>query len=168
MATPSTSKRKTAKRAAGKAKSATRKASLLEIGWREWALLPELSGEAARIKAKIDTGAKTSAIHAFRIREVKRAGRACAEFYLHPEQKRKKPEIFCSAPIKDRRLIRSSNGDVQERLVIEAILSMGGRAWRIDLSLANRDEMGFRLLIGRDALRKKVLIHPGKSFLLGK
>ncbi|MEO0880199.1 MAG: RimK/LysX family protein [Pseudomonadota bacterium] len=160
--------RSTSKSATSKSRASSRRTPPLEIGWREWAAFPELGGAASRTKAKIDTGAKTSAIHAFRVKEVVRDGVPYAEFFLHPAQKRKKPEIFCSAPIADRRLIRSSNGSVQERLVINTVLSMGARAWRIDLSLANRDEMGFRLLIGRDALRKKVIIHPGKSFLLGR
>ena len=90
-----------------------------------------------------------------------------ASFTLHPEQKKRKPEIACEALIADRRRIRSSNGQVEERLIIQTLLTMGGRQWPISLSLTNRDEMGYRLLIGRDALRKNVIIHPGKSFLLG-
>ena len=129
-------------------------------------MLPSLC--AARIKAKIDTGAKTSAIHAYRIKEVEKDGAPYVEFYLHPEQKRKTPEIFCVAPVMDKRLIRSSNGKTQERFIIKTVLAMGEREWPIALSLTNRDEMGFRLLIGRDALRKKVIIHPGKSYMLGK
>lgn len=129
-------------------------------------MLPALCD--ARIKAKIDTGAKTSAIHAFRIKEIEKGGVLHVEFYLHPEQKRKKPEIFCSTPVLDKRTIRSSNGETQERYIVETDLVMGERRWKIALSLTNRDEMGFRLLIGRDALRKQVIIHPGKSYMLGK
>ncbi len=152
--------------AKAKAKRRKKKSAPLEIGWREWAELPALSDR--RILAKMDTGAKTSAIHAYRIREVMRDGRLHAEFHIHPVQKKKRPEIFCSAPIHDRRLIRSSNGAIQERIVIVAVLRLGSREWPIDLSLANRDDMGFRLLIGRDALRKNVIIHPARSFLLGR
>ena len=129
-------------------------------------MLPELTD--ARIKAKIDTGAKTSAIHAFRIKEVEKDGAPHVEFYLHPQQKRKKPEVHCVAPVLDKRTIRSSNGETQERYIIETVLVMGERQWKIALSLTNRDEMGFRMLIGRDALRRKVIIHPGKSYMLGK
>jgi len=136
------------------------------IGWREWAGLPDLG--ALRIKAKIDTGAKTSAIHAFRVRTVKRDGVEYAEFFLHPEQKRKIPEIFCTAPVIGKRAIRSSNGRVEKRLIIRTRLRIGEREFPIDLSLANRDAMGFRLLLGRDAFRKKFIINPGASFVLGK
>jgi hypothetical protein len=137
----------------------------LEIGWREWVELPELCN--CRILAKIDTGAKTSAIHAFRLREVEKEGRPHVEFYLHPVRRRPRPEIFCTAPVHDQRAIRSSNGAVQIRFVILTKLRLGGRAWPIELSLASRDEMGFRLLVGRDALRKRAIIHPSRSFLLG-
>lgn len=129
-------------------------------------MLPELCD--ARIKAKIDTGAKTSAVHAFRIEEIEKDGLPHVKFYLHPQQKRKKPEVSCVAPVLDKRTIRSSNGETQERYIIETVLVMGERQWKIALSLTNRDEMGFRLLIGRDALRRKVIIHPGKSYMLGK
>ncbi len=120
-----------------------------------------------RINAKIDTGAKSSAIHAFRIKETTRDGAPHVEFFLHPEQKRKRPEVFCSAPILERRRIKSSNGAIEERILIETTFAMGGQAWPIALSLTNRDQMGFRLLIGRDALARRVLIHPGRKHLLG-
>ena len=134
------------------------------IGWREWADLPDF--DIRRINAKIDTGAKSSAIHAFRIRETVIDGTDHVEFYLHPVQRRKKPEVFCRAPVADRRIIRSSNGQEEERYVIETRLRLGGRLWKIDLTLTNRDAMGFRLLLGRDALRRKFLIDPGASYLL--
>lgn len=151
---------------ARKKKSTARKAAPLDIGWREWAQLPSLCEDP--ILAKIDTGAKTSAIHAFRIREVVRDGEAHVEFYLHPTQRERWPEVFCRAPIRDRRLIRSSDGVLQQRIVIVAALRLGTRRWPIELSLATRDAMGFRLLIGRDALRNRVIIHPARSFLLGR
>lgn len=138
----------------------------LEVGWREWAELPALCDR--RIQAKIDTGAKTSAIHAFRIREAEIDGRSFVQFYLHPVQRKRRPEFFCSAPVHDRRLFRSSNGVLQMRLVIMAVLRLGDREHPIDLSLTNRDDMEFRLLIGRDALRKNVIIHPARSFMLGR
>ncbi|GJL93164.1 ATP-dependent zinc protease family protein [Hyphococcus sp.] len=134
------------------------------IGWREWADLPDF--EVDRINAKIDTGAKSSAIHAFRIRETVLDGVEHVEFFLHPVQRRKKPEILCRAPLVDRRVIRSSNGQEEERYVIETHLRLGERVWKIDLTLTNRDAMGFRLLLGRDALRRKFYIDPGASYLL--
>lgn len=136
-----------------------------QIGWREWAGLPELGVE--KINAKIDTGAKSSALHAFRIKEIDVDGEPYVEFYVHPLQRRKKPELFCRAPVSDKRIIRSSNGQEEERFVIRTPLSLGGRLWKIDLTLTNRDSMGFRMLVGRDALRRKFIIDPGASYLLG-
>ncbi len=133
------------------------------IGWREWVDFPDF--EVENINAKIDTGAKSSAIHAFHIRETMIDGEEHVEFYLHPVQRRKYPEIFCRAPIADRRTIRSSNGQEEERYVIETRLRLGDRTWKIELTLTNRDAMGFRLLLGRDALRRKFLIDPGASYL---
>lgn len=146
--------------------SRNKKAPRLEIGWREWVELPALCDR--RILAKIDTGAKTSAIHAHRIRELVIDGRPHVEFYIHPVQKQRRPEVHCLAPIHDRRTIKSSNGAEQQRIVILAKLRLGKRERDIELSLANRDDMGFRLLLGRDALRKNVIIHPARSFLLGR
>ncbi|MGE0408931.1 MAG: ATP-dependent zinc protease [Amphiplicatus sp.] len=136
------------------------------IGWREWAAFPELGD--FRIKAKIDTGAKTSALHAFRIRATRRDGLDFAEFYVHPVQKRRQPELFCAAPIIDKRGIRSSNGVLEQRFIIRTTLRLGERAWPIEVSLTNRDAMGFRLLLGRDAFRKRYVIDPRASFLLGR
>ncbi len=136
------------------------------IGALEVVGLPGL--DVTSIHAKIDTGAKTSAIHAFRIREVEREGGAFVEFFLHPQRRRKTPEILCRAPIADKRIIRSSNGQEEERFVIRTDIRMGDDSWPIDLSLANRDAMGFRLLVGRDALIDRFLIDPGGAYLLGK
>ena len=147
------------------AKKSAKKQPRTVIGWCEWAAFPDLGVE--NINAKIDTGAKTSAIHAYRIKEVEIDGEPHAEFYLHPEQRRKKPEIFCRTPIIDRRLIRSSNGQEEERFVTQTRLRLGDHLWKIDLTLTNRDAMGFRLLIGRDALSRKFMIDPGASYLLG-
>lgn len=138
----------------------------LEIGWQEWARLPDFCKR--RIKAKIDTGAKTSALHAFRLREMTVDGAAVAEFYLHPAQRKSAPEYFCRAPIVDRRLIRSSNGAGETRLIVRTRLKLGCRIWPIEISLTNRDDMGYRLLIGRDALKRSVLVRPSRSFLLGR
>lgn len=136
------------------------------IGWREWAAFPDLNID--RINAKIDTGAKTSAIHAFRIKPLEVDNKPHVEFFLHPRRRRKKPEIYCCAPIAHRRLIRSSNGMEEERFVIKTRMSLGPKTWTIDLSLTNRDAMGFRLLVGRDALMGRFLIDPGTSYLQGR
>ena len=128
-------------------------------------MLPDLCD--ARINAKIDTGAKSSAIHAFRIREIDLDGVAGVEFFLHPIQRRRKPEVMCRAPILEKRVIRSSNGQEEERYVIATRMRLGPRFWKIDLTLTNRDAMGFRMLVGRDALRRKFLVDPGASYLTG-
>jgi hypothetical protein len=149
---------------AGVKKTKKKKATRSMVGWREWAALPDFG--VKRINAKIDTGAKTSALHAFRIREVVIGGEDHVEFFLHPVQRRRKPEVFCRAPVLGRRVVRSSNGQEEERYVIETRLCLGGKIWKIELTLTNRDAMGFRLLVGRDALRRRFVIDPGASYLL--
>lgn len=146
--------------------SAPRKNPAMMIGWREWAAFPDLG--VPRINAKIDTGAKTSAVHAFRIKEIQKDGVPHVEFYLHPKRRRKRPEIYCCEPIASRRVIRSSNGQAEERYVIQTRFQLGPRTWKIDLTLTNRDAMDFRLLVGRDALRRRVIINPGATYLLGE
>lgn len=135
----------------------------LTIGWREWVGLPELGVQ--RIKAKIDTGARTSAIHAWNIRRRQRNGQDWVSFELHPVQRDNRTIVMCHAPVSAVRHIRNSGGQVEERFVIETTLTLGSESWPIDLSLTNRDEMGFRMLLGRAAIRRRVLINPGRSFL---
>lgn len=136
------------------------------IGWREWAAFPDLGVD--RINAKIDTGARTSAIHAFRIREESIDGIPYVSFRLHPIQRRKTPDIFCSVPIADKRLVTSSNGQKQNRIVIKTPMTLGTRTWPIELTLTDRDEMTFRLLLGREALRNRFLIDASGSHRLGQ
>lgn len=138
----------------------------LDIGWREWVGLPELGVPA--IKAKIDTGARTSAIHAFGIEPFRSEGLDWVRFQIHPRQRSRRPTLTCEAPVHDHREIRSSNGQLQARYVIETKLEMGGAEWDLELSLANRDELGFRMLLGRQGLRRKVRIDPARSYVTGK
>lgn len=147
------------------AKRARKRAPLPVIGWREWVGLPGLGIE--QIKAKIDTGARTSAIHAFDIREFSERGAPHIVFNLHPEQRRRRPAIECRAPVHDQRLVTSSTGHRQERYVIRVHIRVGAMTWPIELTLADRDSMGFRMLLGRQALRSRFLINPGRSFLAG-
>lgn len=133
------------------------------VGWREWVALPEL--DVGRIKAKIDTGARTSSIHAWNIRLANGADGDWVSFDLHPVQRNNSEIVSCRARLADSREIRSSSGHVERRFVIETLLKLGENAWPIHLGLTNRDEMGFRLLLGRTALRKRVIINPGRSFL---
>jgi hypothetical protein len=139
--------------------------SKLIIGWREWATLPELGID--HIKAKIDTGAKTSAIHAYRVNKLLVDGAPWAEFRLHPVQKRKHPEIRCRAPIVDERPVKSSSGHAEVRYVVSTLLKLGPVVRRVELTLTNRDEMGFRMLIGRQALKKFFIVDSGLSYGLG-
>lgn len=132
------------------------------IGWREWVLLPDLLD--LPIKAKVDTGARTSSIHSFGTRMFVEQGAPWAEFLIHPVQRRRQPEVACVAPVVGERLVRSSNGEAARRLVIETRICIGELTWPIQLTLADRDAMGFRMLLGRQALRGRFLIDPSRSF----
>lgn len=136
------------------------------IGWREWLALPDFGIDA--IKAKIDTGARTSAIHAFQIRPFTERGVPWVSFVLRPKQRQRNPSIECRAPIVDERKIRSSNGKQERRYVIEAEACLGDISWPIELSLTNRDELGFRMLLGREAVRRHFLVNPDRSYLIGR
>lgn len=138
----------------------------LPIGWREWVGFPEFGDE--RIKAKIDTGARTSSIHAFRIRKIASASGPQVEFYLHPVQHRRHPEVRCIADLVDERVVKSSNGEGEMRYVIETPIRLGTDIWPVEFTLSNRDQMGFRLLIGRAAIRNKFIVDPGSSYKFGR
>ena len=132
------------------------------IGWREWVALPDLG--VPRIKAKIDTGARTSALHAFRLEEFLEGDTLWARFEIHPDQRSARNAIVVTTPVFEHRRIRSSNGVVQNRPVIRTTLEALGQPLTIDLTLTNRDEMGFRMLIGRAALRRRFLVDPTRSY----
>jgi hypothetical protein len=134
-------------------------------GWREWVTLSELGVD--KIKAKVDTGARTSALHAWHIHEVERNGEPWARFCVHPNQRTMIGEVWCEAPIVDQRKVRNSGGKAEHRYVVETELKLGADAWPIELTLTSRDDMGFRMLLGRTAIRRKLLVDPGRSYLLG-
>lgn len=134
------------------------------IGWQEWVCLPDLKIDA--IKAKIDTGARTSALHAFKIHPFSDGGLAYVRFAVHPVQRHRIPEIECVARVVDERIVTSSNGQKQKRFVIQTPITIGQMVWEIELTLTNRDEMGFRMLLGREALRKRFFVNPGRSFVM--
>ena len=134
------------------------------IGWREWIQLPSLL--ELPIKAKIDTGARTSAIHAFNISRIEVDGVPWVQFGVHPVQRLRHPAIRCRAPLLDQRMITSSNGQKQLRYVIRTMAAIGNIRWSIELSLADRDQLGFRMLLGREALRRRFVIDPAGSFRL--
>ena len=137
----------------------------LKIGWREWVVLPDLDVRA--IKAKIDTGARTSALHAYRIEPFRRAGALWLRFELHPLQRSQAMKVMCEARAVDQRTVRNTGGGVERRYIIKTSLRLGEEVWPIELALTNRDHMGFRMLLGRTALQGRALIEPGRSYLLG-
>ena len=133
------------------------------IGWREVVVLPQLGIE--KIKAKIDTGARSSALHAFNISEFKRDGKDLIRFQVHPLQRDRAFTITSEAELLEYRKVRNSGGAAQLRPVIITQIELGDRSWSIELTLTNRDVMGFRMLLGRQAVRNRFLIDPGRSFL---
>lgn len=134
------------------------------MGWREWVSLPDLGIE--RIKAKADTGARTSALHAYEIELLELGGQTVVRFKVHPEQRDASSFVVAEAPLVEERWVRSSSGHSTRRPVVQTVLALGDRCWPIDLTLVRRDMMGFRLLLGRQALRRRAVVHPGRSFLL--
>lgn len=137
------------------------------LGWREWVALPKLGIPA--IKAKIDTGAKTSALHAFRIESFSQDDVEHVRFWLHPLRKNLKVELVCEAPVVQRRVVRDSGGHAEERYVIESPVSIGSRAWNIELTLTSREDMLFRMLLGRSAIASgNLVIDPNLSYVHGR
>jgi hypothetical protein len=136
------------------------------LGWREWAALPELGVGA--IKAKLDTGARTSSLHAFGLTRFERDGTDIVRFEIHPHQRSDRDAIVVEAEVVDERWVRNSGGQRELRPVIETVVRMGGKRWRIELTLTRRDEMGFRMLLGRQALRRRALVDPGTSYRAGR
>lgn len=133
------------------------------IGWREVVILPQLGID--KIKAKIDTGARSSALHAFNIVEFKRDGKDFVRFQVHPKQRDRLTTVTSEAELLEYRKVRNSGGGVQLRPVIMTEIKLGENSWSMELTLTNRDVMGFRMLLGRQAVRNKFLIDPGRSFL---
>jgi hypothetical protein len=138
----------------------------LIIGWREWVELPDLG--IRRLKAKIDTGARSSSLHAIDIEKFERDGKTYVRFGVHPVQKNSKKTVRCEAEVLDFRQVRSSSGHTRLRPVIVTTIEAAGESWSIQVTLANRDEMGFRMLLGREATRGRFLVDSGRSYYGGQ
>jgi ribosomal protein S6--L-glutamate ligase len=132
------------------------------LGWEEWVALPELGLPA--IKAKVDTGARTSALHAYFAEPFGSARKPMIRFGVHPIPRRGDVEVICTAPVIDRREVTSSNGERETRYVISTLLAIGSREWPIEVTLTNRDTMSYRMLLGRQAISDGILVDPASSF----
>ena len=135
------------------------------IGWREWLDLPDLG--IHRIKVKVDTGARTSSLHAFDLERFEVGGEPWVRFLVHPLQRDSETTVAVEAPLAVERRVRPSTGRVARRPVIVTRAVLGGECWPIEITLINRDLMGFRMLLGRQAVRRRFLVDPGRSFLAG-
>jgi hypothetical protein len=139
---------------------------LKRIGWREWVSLPGLG--IGSIKAKVDTGARSSALHATHITPFQRDGEDWVHFEIHPEQRNATKTVSVEAKVLDQRSVRSSTGHAQMRWAVETEVVFDEMSWPIELTLTSRAPMGFRLLLGRQALRGRFLVNPARSFLGGR
>jgi len=135
-------------------------------GWREWVGLPALG--VTQIKAKLDTGARTSALHAFDMETFWRDEELWVRFSVHPFQRDDKKVIACESAVVGIRTVTNPGGRRQKRLLIRTDMMLGDETWPIDLSLTDRDEMGFRLLIGRTAMHGNLIVDPDRSYRVGK
>lgn len=136
------------------------------IGWREWLSLPDLGVEW--IKAKVDTGARSSALHAFELEEFRRRRKDWVRFALHPVQRSAAGEVRAEAPVLEWRQVKSSSGHLERRPVILTTVGLMGQTWEAEVTLTNRDAMGFRMLLGRQAVRGHFVVDPGGSFYNGR
>lgn len=142
------------------------KQQLAELGWREYCSIPELG--ISRIKAKVDTGARTSCIHAFSVTEFEKDQKAWVRFGVHPNQKDKTTEIWCEAPVADCREVTDSGGHKEMRYVITSTLLIGEHEFNAELTLTNRDSMSFRMLLGRTAMKNRFVVNPAASYCQSK
>jgi hypothetical protein len=146
--------------------SADKSASLSIIGWREWLALPELG--IPGIKAKVDTGARTSALHTHDFEIYTSGGEERVRFHLHPLRGNEEIELECDSAVTSVREVKDSGGHVEKRPFIQTIARLGNHEWPIDLSLTNRENMRFRMLLGRTAMRKQFAVDPSRSCVTGR
>ena len=138
-------------------------AKKIRLGWREWLALPDFGIDS--IKAKVDTGARTSALHAFYVTPFTRDGKPWVRFGIHPWQRSSSNVVHCEAPVADRRMVTDSGGHSEERFVIETTVLLGDRPIKTEITLTDRENMRFRMLLGRTAIRGACLVDPGRSYL---
>lgn len=137
------------------------------VGWREWLALNDLGVSA--IKAKVDTGARTSAIHAFSVEPFEKNDQLWVRFGIHPKQGDTHTEVWCEAKVLDQRNVTDSGGHTEQRYVIETNVTMQQKTWSIEITLTNRDNMLFRMLLGRTAMSAgNIIVNPARSYVTGK
>ncbi len=136
------------------------------LGWREWLSLPGLRIPA--VKAKVDTGARTSALHAFALETFTERGQKKVRFRIHPLQHVDAIELTCIEDVIDERMVSDSGGHREKRPVICTPVCIAGKEWPVEITLTNREDMLFRMLLGRTAMRGKIVVDPGASFLTGQ
>lgn len=135
------------------------------LGWREWVSLPDLG--ISQLKAKVDTGARSSSLHAFDIHTFDREGKLWVKFKVHPQQHDNTETVSCETPVKDYRQVTDSGGHRSMRYVIETTLALGDRSFPIEMTLADRSDMLFRMLIGRTAM-DHYIVDPSRSYCASK
>jgi len=138
----------------------------VRLGWREWVALPDLG--IGLIKAKVDTGARTSCLHTFRTEPYTENGERRVKFWVHPTQNDLQEVIECDARVLDERNVSDSGGHKELRQVVETNLVVGDQSWPIEMTLTNRDSMRFRMLIGRTAMAGWATVFPEASYLAGQ
>jgi hypothetical protein len=139
---------------------------VLTLGWREWVGLPDIG--LPSIKAKVDTGARTSALHAFEIETFTELGKPRVRFRIHPNQRESDTVVTCVADIVDERKVTDSGGHSEKRVIIETLLTIGSWSWPIEMTLTARDNMMFRMLLGRTAINDIAIVNPAVSYRVGK